>query len=128
MAHELAMQIDFFSVGTNDLTQYTLAMDRGHPVLAKQADGLHPAVLRLIHQAVQAAEANGKWVGVCGGVAGEPLGAAILTGLGVRELSVSTPSVAAVKAKLRTLPLVQVQDLARRALACPDAPSVRALR
>jgi len=128
MADELAKQVDFFSIGTNDLTQYTLAMDRGHPALAKQADGLHPAVLRLIHQTVQAAEANGKWVGVCGGVAGEPLGAAILTGLGVRELSVSIPSVAAVKAKLRTLSLVQVKDLAQRALACPNAQAVRALR
>jgi phosphocarrier protein FPr len=128
MADELAKQVEFFSIGTNDLTQYTLAMDRGHPALAKQADGLHPAVLRLIHQTVQAAEANGKWVGVCGGVAGEPLGAAILTGLGVRELSVSIPSVAAVKAKLRTLSLVQVKDLAQRALACPNAQAVRALR
>ena len=128
MADELAKQVEFFSIGTNDLTQYTLAMDRGHPALAKQADGLHPAVLRLIHKTVQAAEANGKWVGVCGGVAGEPLGAAILTGLGVRELSVSIPSVAAVKAKLRTLSLVQVKDLAQRALACPNAQAVRALR
>ena len=128
MADELAKEVDFFSIGTNDLTQYTLAMDRGHPALAKQADGLHPAVLRLIHQTVQAAEANGKWVGVCGGVAGEPLGAAILTGLGVRELSVSIPSVAAVKAKLRTLSLVQVQDLAQRALRCPSAQAVRALQ
>jgi phosphocarrier protein FPr len=128
MANELAQLVDFFSIGTNDLTQYTLAIDRGHPALARQADGLHPAVLRLIHQTVQAAEANGKWVGVCGGVAGEPLGAAILTGLGVRELSVSIPSVAAVKAKLRTLSRVQVQDLAERALACPSAQAVRALR
>uniref|UniRef100_A0ACD5GYR3 PEP-binding protein n=1 Tax=Desertifilum tharense IPPAS B-1220 TaxID=1781255 RepID=A0ACD5GYR3_9CYAN len=91
----------FFSVGTNDLTQYVLAMDRDYPALAKQADGLHPAVLRMIHQTVQAASAAGKWVGVCGGIAGDPKGAVILTGLGVAELSISIPSVAAVKAKLR---------------------------
>jgi phosphocarrier protein FPr len=128
MAAEFAQEVDFFSIGTNDLTQYTLAMDRGHPALAKQADGLHPAVLRMIHQTVQAAKAHGKWVGVCGGVAGEPLGAAILAGLGVSELSVSIPSVAAVKAKLRTFSFSQVEALAQRALQCHSAQAVRALR
>jgi phosphocarrier protein FPr len=128
MAEEFAQEVDFFSVGTNDLTQYTLAMDRGHPVLAKQADGLHPAVLRLIHRVVQAAQAAGKWVGVCGGIAGDPKGAAILAGLGVAELSVSIPSVAAVKAKLRGLSSSQTDDLAKRALACRTAKDVRALR
>lgn len=128
MAAEFAQIVDFFSIGTNDLTQYTLAMDRGHPVLAKQADGLHPAVLRMIDQTVRAAKAQGKWVGVCGGVAGEPLGAAILAGLGVAELSVSVPSVAAVKAKLRTLSLAQAEDLAQQALRCQSAPEVRALQ
>ncbi|HEY9700233.1 MAG TPA: phosphoenolpyruvate--protein phosphotransferase [Trichocoleus sp.] len=127
MADEFAQQVDFFSIGTNDLTQYVLAMDRGHPALAKQADGLHPAVLRMIHQTVQAAKAHGKWVGVCGGVAGEPLGAAILTGLGVRELSVSIPSVAAIKAKLRGLSFAQTEDLASRALRCRSAKEVRTL-
>ncbi|UBF27037.1 phosphoenolpyruvate--protein phosphotransferase [Kovacikia minuta CCNUW1] len=127
MADEFAQEVDFFSVGTNDLTQYVLAMDRGHPALARQADGLHPAVLRMIHQTVQAASAHGKWVGVCGGIAGEPLGAAILTGLGVAELSVSIPSVAAVKAKLRSFSLPQTQDLAKRALKCRNAQEVRAL-
>jgi phosphocarrier protein FPr len=103
-------------------------MDRGHPALAKQADGLHPAVLRMIHQTVEAARAEGKWVGVCGGIAGEPLGAVILAGLGVTELSVSIPSVAAVKAKLRSLSLQQAEDLANRALKCQSAQAVRALR
>lgn len=128
MADEFAQEVQFFSVGTNDLTQYVLAMDRGHPALAKQADGLHPAVLRMIAQTVKAAKAHGKWVGVCGGIAGDPLGAAILVGLGVTELSVSIPSVAAVKAKLRGLSLSQVQDLANRALRCANAQAVRALR
>ncbi|MBD3882032.1 phosphoenolpyruvate--protein phosphotransferase [Phormidium tenue FACHB-886] len=127
MADEFAQEVAFFSIGTNDLTQYTLAMDRGHPALAKQADGLHPAVLRMIQQTVRAAQAHGKWVGVCGGIAGEPLGAVILTGLGVAELSVSIPSVAAIKAKLRSLSHSQTQTLARRALACRTAQEVRSL-
>jgi multiphosphoryl transfer protein len=127
MADEFAQEVDFFSIGTNDLTQYVLAMDRGHPALAKQADGLHPAVLRMIDQTVRSATAAGKWVGVCGGIAGDPKGAAILTGLGVTELSISIPSVAAVKAKLRSLSLAQTQDLARRALNCRNAQDVRAL-
>ena len=128
MANEFAQEVAFFSIGTNDLTQYVLAMDRGHPSLAKQADGLHPAVLRMVQQTVQAAQAHGKWVGVCGGVAGEPLGAIILTGLGVTELSVSIPSVAAIKAKLRSLSRSQAKDLATRALACRTAQEVRSLR
>lgn len=127
MAPELAREVAFFSVGTNDLTGYVLAMDRGHPMLAKQADGLHPAVLRMIDQTVRAAVAEGKWVGVCGGIAADPLAAAILTGLGVAELSVSIPSVAAVKARLRGLSMDQAKDLARRALACASAEEVRKL-
>ncbi len=101
MAPELAREVDFFSIGTNDLTQYVLAMDRLHPVLAKQADGLHPAVLRMVDRTVCAAKAAGKWVGACGGIAGDPKGVAILVGLGVSELSVSIPSIAAVKAQIR---------------------------
>ena len=127
MADELAQQVDFFSIGTNDLTQYTLAMDRGHPVLAKQADGLHPAVLRMVNRTVQAATAAGKWVGVCGGIAGDPKGAAILTGLGVAELSVAIPSIAAIKAQLRRLSFEKTKSLARQALACQTAAEVRAL-
>ncbi|CAN5476693.1 hypothetical protein BH10PLA1_BH10PLA1_06610 [soil metagenome] len=127
MAPELAKEVDFFSIGTNDLTQYVLAMDRGHPLLAKQADGLHPAVLRMVDATVKAAVANGKWVGVCGGVAAEPLAAAILTGLGVAELSVSIPSIAAVKALVRTLSMKDAKDLASRALACRSAEEVRKL-
>ena len=127
MASELADHADFFSIGTNDLTQYVMAMDRGHPLLARQADGLHPAVLRMIDQTVRAATAKNKWVGVCGGVAGEPLGAVILARLGVTELSVSIPSIAAIKARIRTISMRDAQNLARRALACDSAEAVRAL-
>jgi phosphoenolpyruvate-protein phosphotransferase len=127
MAAELARHADFFSVGTNDLTQYTLAMDRLHPSLARQADALHPAVLRMIDMSVKAARSAGKWVGVCGGIAGDPKGAAILAGLGVTELSMSIPSVAAVKARIRKLAFADIEALAQRALACRTAAEVRAL-
>ncbi len=127
MAAEFAREVDFFSVGTNDLTQYALAMDRMHPALARQVDGLHPVVLRLIDQTVRAASAAGKWVGVCGGVAGEPRGAMILTGLGVTELSMSLPSIASIKAQLRASSFAKLQALAKKALACGSAEEVRAL-
>jgi len=127
MAREFAREVDFFSVGTNDLTQYALAIDRQHPELGKEADALHPAVLRLIDLTVKAAVAEGKWVGVCGGAAGEALGASILAGLGVTELSMSAPSVAAVKARLRGSSLKSLRSLAQRALACSTAAEVRAL-
>lgn len=127
MAPELARYVDFFSVGTNDLTQYVLAMDRLHPSLSRQADALHPAVLRMIDLTVKAAKAAGIWVGVCGGIAGDPKGAAILTGLGVAELSMSIPSIAAVKAKVRKMSFAESEALAKRALACSTAAEVRAL-
>lgn len=127
MARELAREVDFFSIGTNDLTQYVLAMDRLHPTLAKQADGLHPAVLRMIDQTVKAATAEGIWVGACGGIAGDPKGVAILAGLGLSELSVSIPSIAAVKAQLRGLSQAEARAHAERALACTTAADVRAL-
>ncbi|ABY34039.1 MAG TPA: phosphoenolpyruvate--protein phosphotransferase [Chloroflexus aurantiacus] len=127
LADVLAQEVDFFSIGTNDLTQYVLAMDRLHPDLARQADSLHPAVLRTIARTVEGAASAGRWVGVCGGIASDPLGAAILVGLGVQELSVSIPSVATIKAHLRGLSAADLRDLARRALACRNAAEVRAL-
>lgn len=127
LADVLAKEVDFFSIGTNDLTQYVLAMDRLHPEIARQADSLHPAVLRMIARTVEGAASAGRWVGVCGGIASDPLGAAILVGLGVQELSVSIPSVATIKAHLRGLNTVELRDLAQRALACRNAAEVRAL-
>jgi len=127
LADHLAKEVDFFSIGTNDLTQYTLAMDRLHPQLARQADALHPAVLRMIDKTVQAAKREGKWVGVCGGLAGDLKGAVILMGLGVSELSVSVPSIAAVKAHIRSLSLEDMQRIAQKALQCRTAAEVRSL-
>ncbi|MFW6070480.1 MAG: phosphoenolpyruvate--protein phosphotransferase, partial [bacterium] len=127
LADHFAPEVDFFSVGTNDLTQYTLAMDRMHPTLSAQSDGLHPAVLRLIKQTVSAAHDHGKWVGVCGELAADPQAAPILIGLGVDELSVSVPAVASLKAQIRTLTLANARDLAQQALSCANAKEVRAL-
>ncbi len=127
MAPQFAAEVDFFSVGTNDLTQYTLAMDRGHPKLAAQVDGLNPAVLRLIAQSVTAAHAADRWVGVCGGMASDPQAVPLLVGLGVDELSVSIPAIPAVKAQIRLLSLATCQDLAARALDLSSAAEVRAL-
>jgi len=127
MADRLAREVSFFSIGTNDLTQYVLAMDRLHPVLAPQADGLHPAVLRMVERTVAAARAAGIWVGACGGIAGDPAGAVLLAGLGLAELSVAIPSVPAVKARLRTIAMAEAESAAKAALDCADAGEVRAL-
>ena len=128
MADVLAPHIDFFSIGTNDLTQYTLAIDRMHRIMAKQADGLHPAVLRLISQTVKGAQAAGKWVGVCGELGADAQAVPILIGLGVAELSVSAPAVPTVKAQVRSLSMADARALAQRALACARSEEVRALK
>jgi phosphoenolpyruvate-protein phosphotransferase len=127
LAEQFAREVDFFSIGTNDLTQYTLAMDRGHPRLAPQVDGLSPAVLRLIEQTVSAARRHGRWTGVCGGIAGDPQAVPLLIGLGVDELSVSVPAIPALKAQIRRLRVDECRTLAQAALACSTAADVRAL-
>ena len=127
LADHFAKEVDFFSIGTNDLTQYTLAMDRGHPRLAAQVDGLSPAVLRLVDQTVRAARVHKRWTGVCGGIAGDPQAVPLLIGLGVDELSVSVPAIPAVKAQIRGLRLEECRELASRALDCATAADVRAL-
>ncbi|WP_058546174.1 phosphoenolpyruvate--protein phosphotransferase [Pseudomonas fluorescens] len=127
MADLFAPEVDFFSIGTNDLTQYTLAMDRDHPRLASQADGLHPSVLRLIARTTEAAHAHGKWVGVCGALASEPLAVPVLLGLGVDELSVSVPLIPAIKACVREWNLSQCRTLAQQALGQESAEQVRDL-
>jgi phosphocarrier protein FPr len=127
LADRFAEQVDFFSIGTNDLTQYTLAMDRGHPKLAPFVDALNPSVLRMIDLTVRGADKHGKWVGVCGGVAGDPQAVPILVGLGVKELSVSVPVIPAVKAQVRGLSYGACQELAQRALNADSAAEVRDL-
>ncbi|EAR09948.1 phosphoenolpyruvate--protein phosphotransferase [Reinekea blandensis] len=127
MADMLAPEVDFFSIGTNDLTQYTLAMDRGHPKLAAQVDALHPAVLRLIHQTARAGQQHGKWTGICGSLASDPEATALLIGLGVTELSTSLPALPLVKARVRQVSLEDSERLAKQAMRCANAAEVRAL-
>ncbi|MEW9679892.1 phosphoenolpyruvate--protein phosphotransferase [Pseudomonas sp. TE50-2] len=127
LAPQLAREVDFFSIGTNDLTQYTMAIDRGHPSLSAQADGLHPAVLNLIDMTVRAAHAQGKWVGVCGELAADPQAVAVLLGLEVDELSVAARSIPEVKALVRQADLSTARALAREALQQDSAEAVRAL-
>ncbi|MEM5449240.1 phosphoenolpyruvate--protein phosphotransferase [Paraburkholderia guartelaensis] len=126
LADQLARHADFLSIGTNDLTQYTLAMDRCQPDLAAQADGLHPAVLRLVAATVEGANKHGKWVGVCGALAGDPLAVPLLVGLGVTELSVDPVSVPSIKARVRTLDYNDCRQRAQNALALESAQAVRA--
>ena len=125
MAEHLAREADFFSIGTNDLTQYVLAMDRGHPQLARQADSLHPAVLRMIELTVRGAHRHGRWVGVCGGMASDPLAVPALIGLGVDELSVSVPAIGEVKAAVGRLSRKDCEVLVRELLDLDTAQAVR---
>lgn len=126
-ARRLAEDAAFFSIGSNDLAQYTLARDRTNTAVAAGLDGLHPAILRLIAETVRGGAAHGRWTGVCGGLAAEPAAIPILIGLGITELSVPAAAIAETKALVRTLSLAACRSLAAEALEAPDAAAVRAL-
>lgn len=125
MAEQFAREVDFFSIGTNDLTQYVLAMDRNHPGVGRQADALNPAVLQLMASTVRAAHLHGKWVGVCGGLASDPLAVPVLIGMGVDELSVSVPSIPEIKALVRKFSKTECEQLAAEVLTLSTASEVR---
>jgi len=125
MASELIREVDFLSIGSNDLTQYTLAMDRGHPQLAGRTDALHPAVLKLVAAAASAGVAAGKMVAVCGGVAADRSAVPILLGLGVRELSVVPAAVPAIKRQIRALEISACRALAAACLELGSPAAVR---
>ena len=125
LASRLAREVDFFSIGTNDLTQYTMAADRGNARVSALGDAMHPAVLRLIEEVVGAAEARGCWVGVCGELAGDPEATPLLLGLGVRELSMGAPAIGLVKQAVRSTDLDAARALAAAALGCATAAEVR---
>lgn len=127
LADRIAAEADFLSVGTNDLTQYTLAADRGNAAVSAMVDALHPAVLRLIRMAGEGAERHGRWLGVCGGLASDPRAAALLIGLGVTELSAVPAAVPAIKAAVRRTRLAEARELAARALDAASPSQVRAL-
>ena len=124
-ASQIAEVSDFFSVGTNDLTQYTLAMDRGNPAVSTGVDALHPGVLGLIRLAADGARTHDRLLAVCGGAASDPLAAPILVGLGVRELSVAPAAIPEIKATLAALTLAACEEVAKKALAATSPEAVR---
>lgn len=127
IADRIGAVADFLSIGTNDLTQYVLAMDRGNPHVAAQLDALHPGVLRLIRLAVMGAKTHDRTVAVCGGSASDPMAAPLLIGLGVTELSATPAVIADLKAFIRTLRMEDCRRVAEAALATDSAEEVRRL-
>lgn len=127
LADQLVGEVDFLSIGTNDLSQYTLAMDRGHPELAARLDALHPAVLRLIEAVANAGTTQHKEVAVCGGLGSDPIAIPILIGLGVHEVSAVPALIPRIKRVIRSLDASACAVLAQEALAQTSATAVRAL-
>jgi phosphocarrier protein FPr len=126
-AERLAEHVDFFSLGTNDLTQYTMAAERGDARLAGLLAGPQPAVLKLVRSTVAAAAAHDRWVGVCGELAGDPASAVLLAGLGVTELSMAAGLIPEAKAALREIELARAREAALAALEVDDADAAREL-
>lgn len=124
LAKHLAKEVDFFSIGTNDLAQYTLAVDRTNERVAHLASPFHPAVIRLIANTIQEAHAQGKWVGLCGEMAGDPLAAPLLLGLGLDEFSMAAASIPEVKQTIRKLDYHDCQEIAATALKLPTTKTV----
>jgi phosphotransferase system enzyme I (PtsI) len=127
MAARLAPHLAFFSVGTNDLVQYTLAVDRVNERVAPLYRPLHPAILRLLGATAEGARAHGRWAGVCGEMAGDPLAIPLLVGLGFDELSMTPGRLLAAKERVRDLEYTSCQALAQRALECETPEEVERL-
>jgi phosphoenolpyruvate-protein phosphotransferase/dihydroxyacetone kinase phosphotransfer subunit len=127
LSERLGRHVDFFSIGTNDLTQYTMAAERGNARVASLLAGPQPSVLRLVRETVRGADAHGRWVGVCGELAADPPAALLFAGLGVRELSMGPRLVPEVKAALRSVSLDDAREAAERALAAENADEARRL-
>jgi multiphosphoryl transfer protein len=126
-AATLLREVDFLSIGSNDLTQYTLAMDRGHTNLARRTDALHPAVLQMMAAAARAGKAAGKLVAVCGGVATDRTAVPILLGFGVRELSVVPTAIPELKSQIGSLRIADCEKLAQSCLHLGSAAEVRGM-
>ncbi len=126
-AGQLALHADFLSIGTNDLSQYVLAMDRGNAALASRVDSFHPAVLRAIQLTAAGAASNNRWLGICGGLASDFRAAPLLVGLGCDELSSIPTAIPKIKQTLGRWTLSQCRDLAAKALALSSATEVRKL-
>jgi phosphotransferase system enzyme I (PtsI) len=121
----LAKEVDFFSIGTNDLIQYSMAADRTHDKVAYLYEPLHPSVLRLVKNAIENAHKANKWIGMCGEMAGDPLCIPILIGLGLDELSVASFSIPKVKKIVRSVSCTEAKKIARKALGLNTANEVR---
>lgn len=124
IADQLAREADFFSIGTNDLTQYVMAADRGNARVSGLASALQPAVLRNVRDAAAAAHDAGIWIGMCGELAGNPLATSVLLGLGLDELSMSAPAIPAVKEAVRGLTMADARRVAGEVLACDSVEAV----
>ena len=125
IADQLAKEVDFFSIGTNDLSQYTMAADRTNPKVAHLSDAFQPGVLRLIKMVIEAAHNEGKWVGMCGELAGEPLAAPILVGLGLDEFSMSPPFIPIVKQIIRNISAEAMKEMADAALDLTSPEAIK---
>jgi phosphoenolpyruvate-protein kinase (PTS system EI component) len=124
VAGQLAGKADFFSIGSNDLTQYMMGADRGNRQVSHLVNALHPAVLRMVDQTARAARKAGIWVGICGELAGNPLAAPALIGLGLDELSMSAPNIPGVKTAIRHCTLHQAEEMAQTVLNLETAQQV----
>lgn len=127
LAGQIAREADFLSIGTNDLTQYTLAADRGNAAVSQRIDAMHPAVLRLVREVGTGAKEAGRWAGMCGGLASDPLAAPILIGLGITELSATPAAIPGLKAVVRKLDMNACVMLAEKACDAASPAEVRAL-
>lgn len=121
----LAKHVDFFSIGTNDLVQYTLAVDRVNHNVSYLYSHFHPAVLRLIHTTIQSARENGIWAGMCGEMASDPYAAVILMAMGIHELSMSAPSIPRVKEKIRSISSTRAKEILDEVLTLEDSEAVK---
>ncbi|WP_068976746.1 MULTISPECIES: phosphoenolpyruvate-protein phosphotransferase PtsI [Aeromonas] len=126
MAHHLAKEVDFFSIGTNDLTQYTLAVDRGNEMISAMYNPLSPSVLTLIKMVIDASHAEGKWTGMCGELAGDERATLLLLGMGLDEFSMSAISVPRIKKLIRNTNFEDVKAMAEQALSFATAAEIEA--
>jgi phosphotransferase system enzyme I (PtsI) len=127
IADKLAPHVDFFSLGTNDLVQYSLAVDRSNPDISYLYQPSHPSIIRMMQQVAQAVYAHGKWLGICGEMASEPLLVPLLLGLGIHELSMSPVSIPAVKQLVRRVRMHEAEALVDQAVNCGSAEDVLVL-
>lgn len=126
IAHHLAKEVSFFSIGTNDLTQYTLAVDRGNELISHLYNPLSPAVLTVIKQVIDASHKEGKWTGMCGELAGDERATLLLLGMGLDEFNMSAISIPRIKKVIRNANFADVKAMAEQALAMPTAAEIEA--